>query len=103
RRLGDHLGALELGFAPLALDELSDLAADALEEGEHGLVGPTRLGAEKLHHAQEATWPDDGKGERAVHATPGRRRRSRKIRIPHDVDDPRGATGGPPAAPQGAA
>jgi hypothetical protein len=61
-----HLHIAEGLFGALALDELTDLAADGSQHVEQLLIGLPDLAAEKLDHAQDFPPEQDGKAEGRV-------------------------------------
>src|SRR4029450_5390311 len=90
-------GTLHLGLREFPFDELPDLSSDGIEHLEERVVRFTDLRAEELHDAQESAGAHEGKAERAVKPVHCRARGSRKVRVPRDVDDPRGPFRAPDA------
>src|SRR2546422_191447 len=88
--LGRPPGPLHLGLRDCPFDELSDLPPDRIEHLEERVVRFTDLRAEELHDAQKSAGAHNGKPERAVKPINCRARGSGKVRVPYDVNDPRG-------------
>src|SRR5439155_17326151 len=74
------------------------LPPDRIEHLEERVVRFTDLRAEELHDAQKSAGAHNGKAERAVKPINCRARGSGKVRVPYDVDDPRGPSGAPDAS-----
>src|SRR5262249_53492676 len=79
----------ELLLGTLLFDEQSDLTADRGQHRQQLFVRLANLAAEKLHHADGLGAADDREPQRRMQPDAIGKRRAWKIRIAHDVGNPR--------------
>src|SRR2546421_155719 len=79
----------------IALNELPDLAANASEHFQQGLIRVLRFAAEKLDHTKYFRTKPNRKSKGGVQSRGGRRIRTRKAPIPGRIRNPKWLTRGP--------
>jgi hypothetical protein len=84
-----------LTLRALALDELTELAADGSQHVEQILIGLPDLATEKLDHAQGFPPEQDGKGEGRVYSFALGAGSARKVFIRNDIGNVFGLKAGP--------